>query len=684
MDDPNMDVASTGAAPWWRHLVLLWRDVSTVRRGIMSGDATMEISLRRLRRYEFCALAIFVAVGIMGIVLIERDAALVAKAAETASEAQTESAVLWQLAALDPRSPNDAERFAGALKQLTLHQASLEAATQSREAPSVLRDLMEGQSYTLADRMADLIALGTRLTVPGLADETDHRLLEFRHEIADGLAPKVDLAGQLFTAWAHDRAESHSRAIAWTSGIILALAVLLALAFVPFEYRLRRGITMLEWLAARDALTGTLTRGAFLARLTPMLAKARDSASVGLIRFDIDDFRALNAKSGDDAGDAMLHAVGSRLKIAVGKGALVGRLGSDTFVVALPGLAEGQTGLINEAIRLSQVVSQPMAYGGQLPRISVSGGVALAPKDSRDRSELMRMAEIAMQDAKRSGKGRVMAYRTSETKAHARREAVLAALAKGDFRGLEPWFQPIVACKDGSAVSLEVLSRWHHPRLGQILPREFLPIAEAMGKLPRVSSEVRNAAFVALAEIDRTLGAQTARLGLSINLSPVELLTPEAVPAMSAALQATNIEMSRLSVELTEEVLAGGGVPVAQKNLQSLRLSGAALYLDNFGTGFASLSNLYEFPLDALKIDRAFISGIGQSAKAEAIVRGVIGLAHGLGIIAVAQGVETAAAWDFLRDANCDYAQGYFIAPPMSFRTTLAWLGDQTRSQRAG
>ena len=306
----------------------------------------------------------------------------------------------------------------------------------------------------------------------------------------------------------------------------------------------------------------------------------------------------------------------------------------------------------------------------------------LHPHRRKSSTARARLTEIALRDAKRSGKNQVRAYRIAETQAQARRDAVMAALAKEDLRGLEPWLQPIVSCSTGAPARFEVLARWQHPKLGQISPAEFLPIAEAMGKLPRVSATVRNAAFVALAEIDRAFDGLAAPLGLSVNLSPIEMLMPEILPTIDAAMQAAGVDLSRLSVELTENILAGGGDPVAQNTLQELRLRGASLYLDNFGTGFASLSSLHRFPLDVLKIARSFVSGIGRDARAEAIVRGVIGLAHGLGIQAVAEGVETAAELDFVREAGCDFAQGYFIAPPMSARTAVGWLREQQQLGR--
>lgn len=622
------------------------------------------------------------------IVSIQNSASHVAAAAETAAIAQTEAALLWQLAALDPRTADESGRFSAALVSLATHQALLDTAALSEDVPLALRDLMGGRSYTLSERIFDLVALGHRIEKPTNADDAERLLSDLRFEIANGLAPRIDQAGELFRQWAGQRATRHKRAIAWNGGYLLALAVVISLALLPFELRLRRSIKLLEWLASRDALTGALSRGAFLARFKILLGKARSSAGVGLIRLDLNKLLSLNTNSdsGTDssASDAVLHAVASRLRQAAGSGALIGRLGSRSFAVALPRIDGGHTALMAEASRLVNIAEQPLPFSGELLRFSLSTSTALAPHDSRERSELLRMADIAMRDAKSTGNSRVKAYHSSETLVQARRDAVLDALGNGDLRGLEAWLQPIVECRSNNAISFEVLARWHHPRLGQVPPGEFLPIAEAMGKLPVISAEVRNKAFAALAEIDLSLGVEAPRYGLSINLSPAEVATPNVLLTINHALSALGLDMSRLAVELNEDVLVGSSDLDDQKSLQDLRLRGARLYLDNFGTGFSSLSSLHRFPLDGLKIARRFVSGIGRNARAEAIVRGVIGLAHGLGIQAIAEGVETAEEMDFVREAGCDFAQGFFIAPPMSATAALVWIRDHQKPTAEG
>jgi diguanylate cyclase len=680
--DPKAGAAGAGEGRWRRAFLSFWRDIAAIRTASADGHAAMRVSLRRLRQYEFYALGGFLVAGAVGVLGSQHDAQSVAVAARAAAEAQTEGAVLWQLAALDPRAPDESVRFSAALGSLAMHEAVLEANARSRDVPEALRNLMLGQGYALSERVVDQIALGRRLAASGAAESNGQLLADFRDEIANSLAPRVDQAGQLFRTWANDRADAHSRAIAWTGGAVLGLAVLIALAFLPFEFRLRRNVTLLEWLASRDALTGALGRPAFQARLGVLLGKARPNAGVGVIRFDLDNFRTLNAENGDDAGDATLYAVGSRLRHAVGDDALVGRLGSDSFIVARPEVADGHAGLASEANRLLRAVVRPVAFGERLLRISVSVGTALAPQDSRERSELLRMSEDALRDAKRAGKNRVCAYRTDKPQLQARRDVLLDALANDDLHGLEPWLQPIIDCRRGAAVRLEVNARWNHPKLGRIAADEFLPLADAMGKLPRVSATVRHAAFAALAEIDQALGGQAAGLGLSLNFSAAEISMPEVLPAMDAALKAADIDISRISVELNEDSLWGGGNPAALKFLQELHRRGVSLYVDNFGASFGCLSNLSDFPLDALKIARPFVDGIGRTPGSAAMVRGVIGLAHGLGVLAVAQGVESAVELDFVREAGCDLAQGYFIAPPMSPRAAMVWLQERRQFEQ--
>ena len=673
----GIEMADTATGLMHRLRLLSWPGVSALRAESLTGNSATARASLRLRQYEFAALGLFILAGLLNVSLVYREEGSVARTAQVAAQAAAQPGLILNLLDQDPTSPENAAAYLATIDGLARAQTLLQKTANDADAPPALHDMFAGQGYTLSARMRDLIALARRLASPAPPEDAATLLSDMRREITEQTAPRLTEAAVLFERLAHQRADALQRHSVWSGASMLVLALVIALVFLPFEAKQRRSVVLLEWLAARDALTGALNRGAFSARLAAMLTQAGPAQGVGLIRFDLDNFRGLNRANGDAAGDAALHAVARRLRQATGSGALVGRLGSDSFAVALPRLIGGHASLAHEAARLSELLTRPLPFGDQLLHFTASAGTALAPQDSAQRSELMRMADVALRDAKRIRKGSVQGFHNEETAAQARREAVLEALAHDDLRGLEPWLQPIIACADATPLRFEVMARWRHPTLGQVSPGEFLPIAEAMGKLPRVSAEVRNAAFGVLAEMDATLPPTAPRPGLSVNLAPAELAMPEVMPSLEAALAAAGLAVSRLVIELGEDMIAASDAE-ALEALQSLRARGCQIDLDNFGTGFASLSSLHLFALDGLKIARPFIAGIGSNPRAEAIVRGVIGLAHGLGIAAVAEGVETAEQMDFVRAAGCDAAQGYFIAPPMPQAAAIAWMLEQT------
>ena len=650
--------------------------MSALRAESLTGNSATARASQRLRRYEFAALALFIVAGLFSVSYVYREEGSTARTARVAARAAAQPGLILKLTSLDPAPAETAAAYVEVIDELARAQTVLQAEAAAADAPPALQDLFAGHGYTLSARMGDIIVLARRLGGSAPPDDATSLLSDMRREIVEQEAPKLAEAAALFQQFANQRTALLRRNSMWSGASMLILALLIALAFLPFEAQQRRNLVLLEWLAARDSLTGALNRGAFSARLAAAMPQATNTKAVGLIRFDLDNFHSLNRANGDAAGDAALHAVARRLRHAAGNGALVGRLGSDSFAVALPRIEGGHAALAHEAARLSELLAHPLPFGDQLLHFTASVGTALAPQDSAQRSELMRMAEVALRDAKRIRKGSVQAFHSDETAAQARREAVLAALAGDDLRGLEPWLQPIIDCRTNTPLRFEVLARWRHPTLGQVSPGEFLPIAEAMGKLPRVSAEVRNAAFTMLAEMDTALLPATPRPGLSVNLARSELAMPEVMPSLEAALMAAGLDPTRLVIEVGEDMIAASDVEELAA-LQALRARGGQINLDNFGTGFASLSSLHLFALDALKIARPFVAGIGSSPRAEAIVRGVIGLAHGLGIAAVAEGVETAEQMEFVRAAGCDAAQGYFIAPPMPAAAALTWMREQ-------
>lgn len=654
---------------------LLWRRLPP---GALPAEGTAAARTAAFvrRGHAGAALALLLLAAAWGAVL-DRAMNRAAIAADHAVIAARQPALALRLAQLDIAHPDSGEL--GAF-DTTLAQMRRDTGTLAGDAgPTALQALLNGPGYNLHARLSDLFDLARHART---ADDpaTRAQLTEaLRREIAGPVAAGLTDAADLFAAASLSRARTVTHRLQWAVGSLALFALAWMAAARSLDRRLRRTLGLLEYLAARDGLTGALTHNAFAARLHRLLQRGR----VGLVLLDLDRFHALNATSGDAAGDAALRAVARRLTRTAGPQALVARLGSDSFAVALPGLDGGYPALATQADRLLATLRDPIPFQDQLLHIAASAGTALAPEDSAVRAELLRMAGVAVRQAKRETRGVVRAFHAVEPAAQARREAVLRALSDGDLAGVEPWLQPLVRCDTGEPVRFEVLARWTHPTLGRIAPAEFLPIAEAVGRLPMLSAQVRNAAFLALAALHREEPADLpARPGLAVNLAPSELATPGLLAAVEAALAAAELAPSSLTIEVTEDLLIEGVDSDASARLQALRGRGARVNLDNFGSGTANLAHLRDFEMDGLKIARPFIAGIGQNGRTETIIRGMLGLCRGLGIEAVAEGIETEAQLRFMRDAGCEVAQGYLIGAPMPPDAVRGWL-EQWREKKA-
>jgi diguanylate cyclase (GGDEF)-like protein len=541
------------------------------------------------------------------------------------------------------------------------------SAPASQDTPTIAPTV--GQT-TAADPLATTSA-------PPVADPAA-LIADLRGDIDGPLQDRLQQAAQLHAGLARARLG----ALRWLQGGLTAalfvLLLLFAVLFRRLNSRVGRVIAMLESLAGRDPLTGVLSRNAFTARLRRMLADARPEHGVGLVLFDLDNFRALNSVEGDAAGDAVLRAVARRLRNAAGVRATVVRLTGDRFAVALPGFAGGHAALAIEAQRLAATLAEPMPYHDKLLRVGATAGTVLAPQDTADRGELLRMADIAVHEAKLELRGTIRPFRDPDTDGHARRETLLQTIAEPQFDGVTAWLQPVVRCSDRHVVGFEALARWEHPSLGRVPPAEFIPIAEASGHLPQLSVIVRKAAFHTLAAC-RTAGLLAPRL--SLNLAPGEFARPATMTDLETALSGAGLTPAALEIEVTEDALLGDPENEALRALEALRMRGARLVLDNFGVGFASLVHLQRFTVDALKIDSSFIGGIGHDPRAEAILRAIIGLARALGITTIAKGVETDEQAAFLKANGCDEMQGYLVAAPMGPADIVDWL--RTNHQRA-
>ncbi len=437
-----------------------------------------------------------------------------------------------------------------------------------------------------------------------------------------------------------------------------------------------------ERQALHDALTDLPNRTLLQQRVESALAGARrDGVGLGLILLDLDRFKEVNDTLGHPAGDALLEVVARRLVGAVRPGDTVARLGGDEFAVLLPDV-DHPTDAIEVAGRIKQSLAEPFRLEGVLMDVDVSIGIALSPQHGDDVEVLMRRADVAMYVAKGEQTG-IEVYDVARDPNSPTRLGTVTALREAlDLGQLELHYQPKVNLVDGTVVGVEALVRWRHPERGLIPPDDFIPLAERTGLVHRIT------AFVVKAALDQVeeWWKQGVQIPVAVNVSMRDLQETDLAGLVAAELDAHHLPPSALVLELTESVLAQDpGRAVA--TLRELADLGVLSSLDDFGTGYSSLLLLERLPVAEIKIDRSFVRRLDEAGADPAMVRSIIGFAHGLGLSVVAEGVETSLAWKVLRDMDCDVAQGYRVARPMPADQATQWLVERVvrgPAERAG
>jgi diguanylate cyclase (GGDEF)-like protein len=422
--------------------------------------------------------------------------------------------------------------------------------------------------------------------------------------------------------------------------------------------------------ATHDALTGLPNRMLLLDRLTQALARSRRSGTALAVLFiDLDRLKLVNETLGHEVGDEVLREVAERLAGCVRPGDTVARFGGDEFIAVCEDVDAERASAIAERALAAVAVAERGAAGGLSPTASI--GVAVIPRGEAGAHEAIRRADEAMHAAKEHGGNRHRHSRDQGAAGAGRRlevEAALrGALERGEFHLAA---QPVVRFADGSLHGVEALLRWSHPDLGDVGPDEFVPIAEETGLIDAIGAWVVRAACAAAVQAQRAVGPD---LALGVNVSPRQLRDPGFSTVVERALAETGLRASLLVVEITETALLGSD-PTTGHTLDALRALGVNLVLDDFGTGFSSLSMLKERPIDGIKIDRSFVAGLPTDKSSGAIVAAVVGMAQALGRSVTAEGIETAEQLAFLRALGCDLAQGYLLGAPMSFGEIERWV----------
>ena len=457
----------------------------------------------------------------------------------------------------------------------------------------------------------------------------------------------------------------------------VALLPLLLLPLLAVQ-RAGRHARLNERLALHDALTGLPNRALLADRLAHALTRrARRQGALAVLLLDLDRFKVINDSLGHSAGDQLLRHVATRLSQIVRSEDTVARLGGDEFVVLLESISEPEeAGEV--ATRIQQTLREPLAIEGRDIVVEASVGIVL-PEGDEEPETLLRHADLAMYRAKARGRGRheqfVDALAVGADERLATETSLRRALQEGE---LFLAYQPIVELADGEPVALEALLRWRRPDGAEVGPGAFLPVARESGLLVHLTRWVLREALVEAGRW-RSAVSDGKAVRVHVNVPPAELADSRFADRVLELLAATGARADELCIEVTEDALvevAGPGLAM----LGQLRDHGVFVALDDFGTGYSSLSQLRHLPVDTLKIDLTFVSGITRQAADASIVKTIIDLAHGLGIVATAEGIETEEQAQVLRELGCERGQGFRFARPLPAREVPALLREQVHT----
>ncbi|MEM9384261.1 MAG: EAL domain-containing protein [Pseudomonadota bacterium] len=413
-----------------------------------------------------------------------------------------------------------------------------------------------------------------------------------------------------------------------------------------------------QFLANHDTLTQLPNRNYVNERFGERLAEVRERGEQGAIVFiDLDNFKDVNDSLGHAAGDRLLMETADRLRAVVRQGDLIARLGGDEFLI-LASARDIREHLKALSARVTQALSEPVVLDGREVSVTPTLGVSLFPDDGEDLETLMRHADLAVYEAKARGRNTLVFF-TPQLSAVVNARLTLErdlrrAFERAEF---EVFYQPRVRLSDGQICGVEALARWHHPTRGLVEPDDFVSTCERMGYIDELAHFVVERSFQAQAEWER-MGYQ---LGLSLNLSPLQLGTDHLIEDLLALVKRYDRRPKDIMLEITESVLLGHDAPTAER-VKELREVGFRIAIDDFGTGYSNLAYLHRYPLDCLKIDRSFINGLNA---ARPVTELIVSMAQLLKMDIIAEGIETAAQLDWVRERGCLEYQGFLFSPPV-------------------
>ncbi len=407
-----------------------------------------------------------------------------------------------------------------------------------------------------------------------------------------------------------------------------------------------------------------------------LLTVQRTNQRLAILLIDLDRFKEVNDTLGHEHGDALLQEISARLRGALREADTVARLGGDEFAI-LPSGGVGGEGLEATAEKVLEALRKPIELLGNTVDVDASIGVARYPEDGDEANVLLRRADVAMYQAKRTRSGYAL-YSPDQDFHSAARLALIGELRLGISREeLVLQYQPKVDCKTGSLSGVEALVRWAHPRDGVLGPDRFIPAAEESGLIWPLTIWVLNQALRQV----RRWADEGQDIGVAVNLSPRNLQVHELELTIAELIDAWEVEPGKLTLEITESMAMAPG---SHDAIARLRALGVSLAIDDFGTGYSSLAHLKSLPVQEIKIDQSFVRDLANNIDDAAIVRSTIDLGHHLGLRVVAEGVADANSMWMLERYGCDVAQGNHVSTPLTGDEILRWLADPDSVNRAG
>ncbi len=478
--------------------------------------------------------------------------------------------------------------------------------------------------------------------------------------------PILNAAGRFiaFFDWERERpgrAMLQQAGTAMIAGLVVTALLIVLLFRMLFRSTaaIKAGQRQAEHQAAHDPLTGLPNRTSFDATLAQALTEGDwRNSRLTLYMLDLDRFKQVNDTLGHQAGDALICAVGDRLRAIFGSGATIARLGGDEFSI-LTIDQDKPVDVMEVSARVIESIGRSFELGRFKAHVGVSIGIVMAHGGSTEHGELVRKADIALYEAKAGGRNRAVVYEEHMNELLQLQHTIEAEMreALGRDDQLSIVFQPLVDQKSRRIIGAEALARWHHPKYGQISPARFIPVAENTGLIEALGDFVLRRAC--------ELGATVPGRTIAVNISPTQLRNPQFALQVFDTLQQTGMRAHDLELEITESILLDDE-HISSQNLRAFRAAGIHIALDDFGTGYSSLSYLQRYPVDRIKIDRSFVNQLADGHVTVAITNAIVTLAHAMALEVTAEGVETEEQATILGTLGCNTLQGFLFSGGVS------------------